>query len=131
MREIDSRIGRFGKEARRWKGEEASYTAKHMWITKHYANEKEVCEHCSKTEEEVSRLEWANLSGEYKRERSDYICLCPSCHRKMDLKKTHCPSGHELNDENLKINSRGHRTCIKCIAEQQKRYMEKKNAAPN
>lgn len=30
------------------------------------------------------RYEWANLSGEYKLERSDWKQLCPSCHRKMD-----------------------------------------------
>ena len=131
MREIDSRIGKFGEEARRWKGEKASYEAKHMWITKHYANEKTTCSHCNKSKEEVSRLEWANISGEYKRDRDDYICLCPSCHRKMDLKKTHCPSGHDLNDGNLKINSRGHRTCKICTTEQRKRYTEKKNATSN
>lgn len=28
--------GKIGKMARRWKGDDASYIAKHMWITKHY-----------------------------------------------------------------------------------------------
>lgn len=34
-----------------------------------------------------SRYEWANISGEYKRERSDWVMLCPSCHRKIDMGK--------------------------------------------
>jgi hypothetical protein len=76
MRAIDSRAGKFGDKARRWKGGEASYVAKHMWITKHYAHEKNICEHCDKTNEEVSRLEWANVSGEYKRER--FNCYDPT-----------------------------------------------------
>ena len=126
-----SEIGKFGEDARRWKGDDASYVAKHMWLTKHYENEKTKCQNCGKSKAEVSRLEWANISGEYKRERDDYICLCPSCHRKMDLKKTHCPQGHSLNEGNLKINSRGHRTCIICSREQWRKWRDKKNATRN
>ena len=128
----DSKIGKFGDKARRWKGDDASYVAKHMWITKHYSDEKIKCEHCNKTKDEVSRLEWANVSGNYKRERSDYICLCPSCHRKMDLKKEHCKNGHKLDGDNLKLNSRGHRICVSCHKIQQEEYRERKrNAAQN
>jgi len=36
---------------------------------------------------ERARYEWANISGEYKRDVSDYIQLCPSCHRKFDMGK--------------------------------------------
>lgn len=35
---------------------------------------------------EKNRYEWANISGEYKRELSDYESLCVSCHRIKDLK---------------------------------------------
>lgn len=37
--------------------------------------------------EQPKRYEWANISGEYKRDRSDWVMLCPSCHRKIDMGK--------------------------------------------
>ena len=123
----DGMTGLYAEKSRRWKGDKACYAAKHLWLTKHYSHEKTECVHCGKNKDEVSRLEWANVSGEYKRERSDYICLCPSCHRKMDFKKTHCVNGHELNEVNLKLNSRGHRTCRICTIATNKRHKEKKN----
>lgn len=39
------------------------------------------CVHCGDTK---SRLEWANMSGQYRFERSDWIQLCPGCHYKFD-----------------------------------------------
>jgi len=39
---------------RRWKGDSASYVAKHMWLTKHYAKPN-YCEGCGRTD--ASRLE--------------------------------------------------------------------------
>lgn len=114
-------VGRFGKDARRWKGENASYEAKHIWIVKHYGN----ANHCENNSLHKSkRFEWANISGEYKREISDYKQLCTRCHRKMDLLKsiTHCPQGHEYSGINTVFNSRGHRQCRICRTEQQRRY---------
>lgn len=69
----DSLRDKFGPDARRWKDSKAGYTAIHMWLTKHY--KKTSCEHCGKQKNKVSRLEWANISGEYKREREDYMVL--------------------------------------------------------
>jgi hypothetical protein len=117
-----------GANARRWLGDKAGYVAKHMWLTKHYP--KLVCQHCLKARHEVSRLEWANISGEYKRERSDYLSLCPSCHRKMDLKKTHCPENHP-REGNSKLNNRGHIICIACSRENSRRYRRKLNVSNN
>ena len=28
--------------------------------------------------------EWANISGEYKRNRNDFLRLCRTCHRRFD-----------------------------------------------
>lgn len=72
------------EQARRWKGQQAGYHAVHIWLTKHY-DKGNHCEECLTTE--YSRLEWANISGEYLREREDYRVLCPRCHRLMDNKK--------------------------------------------
>lgn len=37
--------------------------------------------------------------------------------RHPQARKSHCKRGHELVDENLWVNSRGHRTCRACVAE--------------
>ena len=117
-----SLIGKTGENSRRWKGDTASYVAKHMWISKH--NKKTgICQECGNSKN--TRTEWSNISGTHKRDINDYIELCPSCHRKKDLKKTHCPQGHELNDNNLYINTRGHRECKICMKESRKRYAKK------
>lgn len=67
-----------------WKGEKAGYFAKHIWLCK-YFDKKGVCSHYrTKT---AKKYEWANISGEYRRNIDDYVELCTSCHRKMDYKK--------------------------------------------
>lgn len=93
----ESLYGKFGDKARRWKGDNASYRAKHMWIVKHYGKankcEQKGCSYPKVVDagrriiEKPSRYEWANISGEYKRDRSDWVMLCPSCHRKIDMGK--------------------------------------------
>lgn len=66
----------------RWKGDAAGYSTKHMWLRGRYGCPKK-CEECGT---EVSKkFEWANLSGKYKRDRSDWKRLCIKCHRKLDV----------------------------------------------
>lgn len=80
--------------SRRWKGDEASYVAKHMWISKTFGKAA-CCENkdCSYPKlvnagrsliNAPKRFEWANISKKHKRDRSDYVQLCPSCHQKWD-----------------------------------------------
>lgn len=45
-----SLIGKYGEDSRRWKGDGASYQAKHMWIRKHYGDARK-CENPTKQEE--------------------------------------------------------------------------------
>lgn len=66
----------------KWKGKDASYAAKHMWVKYHFGSPQE-CEHCGKTEKRM--YHWANISKEYIRERSDWLRLCVPCHKKFDL----------------------------------------------
>jgi hypothetical protein len=68
----------------RWKGENAGYVSKHKWVAKHLG--KAIfcsfnCNHIS------TKYEWANISGEYKRELNDYLSLCAKCHRQFDNAK--------------------------------------------
>jgi len=64
-----------------WKGELAGYLSKHTWMNRTFGKPSE-CEGCGATK--AKKFEWANISGEYKRERSDWKRLCTSCHMKMD-----------------------------------------------
>lgn len=116
--------GRIGDKANAWKGDSAGYVAKHMWISKHYGKAI-LCENNSS--HTSTRFEWANLSGAYKRDRSDYKQLCKPCHLRLDAKKS-CRRGHKYTDETVRINSRGHKVCRPCQAINQHNYMEKKNA---
>lgn len=65
-----------------WKGEDASYVAKHMWVKYHFGKP-QLCEHCGTTEKRM--YHWANISREYKRDRSDWLRLCVPCHKKLDI----------------------------------------------
>lgn len=42
-----------------------------------------ICENCKTTESK--KFEWANISGDYKLDRSDWARLCCKCHRRYDL----------------------------------------------
>lgn len=68
-----------------WKGDEVSYTALHAWVRRHLGKACE-CTKCGKNKEE-SKIEWASVSHHAKRDLSDYISLCVTCHRKYDKKE--------------------------------------------
>lgn len=59
-----------------------SYGGIHSFVRRYYGVPK-VCENCGKTEDK--KFEWANVSGKYILDKSDWIRLCCSCHRKFDL----------------------------------------------
>lgn len=65
-----------------WKGEDASYTAKHIWA-RNWWGKPMFCEHCKTSARKM--YHWANISGTYQRDRSDWLRLCVSCHKKFDL----------------------------------------------
>jgi hypothetical protein len=77
-----SLTGKTGEQSRRWKGLSASYQSKHMWIAKHYGKASACWNEACMYPDQPKRYEWANVSGQYLREVSDYVQLCPSCHRK-------------------------------------------------
>lgn len=93
-----------------WKGDNVGYFALHSWIRHHFKKPSQ-CEECGR---ENVPLDWANVSGQYKRERSDFKALCRSCHWKKDFRKECCPSGHPYDEENTYYNPAGHRACRKC-----------------
>jgi hypothetical protein len=65
-----------------WKGEKASYSAFHHWIN-HKMGKAIFC--ALNENHKNCEYEWANISGKYLRDTSDYVSLCVSCHKKLDM----------------------------------------------
>lgn len=70
-----------GENNPNWKGDEAGYFAIHDWV-KLRLGKPRLCSECGTTE--AKKYEWANISGQCKRELTDWRRLCVSCHRKWD-----------------------------------------------
>jgi len=90
-----------GEKHYKWKGGEVGYHALHSWIIREFGKatkcENKDCVYPRKNNANswvrgARRYEWANISGEYKRDMKDFIQLCPSCHRKYDA--THLKAEH-------------------------------------
>lgn len=61
--------------------DENKYKHLHYWVGKKLGKPMK-CEKCGK--ENMKRYHWANISGKYKKELSDWMRLCVSCHFQMD-----------------------------------------------
>jgi len=80
-----SRIGMIETKHPRWIGDNIGYYGVHDWIKKHYGTPSK-CEICGL--DDVNRVyHWANLSGNYLRDRNDFKRMCVSCHRKYDYNR--------------------------------------------
>lgn len=59
-----------------------SYGGVHRWVKRKFGSPSK-CENCRTTSSK--KFEWANISREYKLERSDWARLCCQCHRRYDF----------------------------------------------
>lgn len=66
-----------------WKGDSVKYSGLHVWVSKHLGHP-DTCEYCQTRGLHGRSIHWANKSGEYKRDLTDWIRLCVSCHQKYD-----------------------------------------------
>lgn len=73
-----------GEKSVHWKGEDALYGTKHDWVYSRKGSPQK-CEHCGTTEKRM--YHWANISGKYLRDLSDWKRLCVPCHSKFDKEK--------------------------------------------
>ncbi len=80
------RLAALGKRNHNWKGDAVGYHALHGWI-KTQLIKPQTCRDCN----QQKKLDLANISGEYKRDLSDWEWLCRSCHMKKDgrIEKLH------------------------------------------
>ena len=72
----------YNEENPAWKGDEASYVAKHQWVTRRLGQPKK-CNSCGLNDEN-RWYHWANVSGKYQRNINDWIRLCVPCHSEFD-----------------------------------------------
>lgn len=87
-------IDSYGSKNHQWRGDNVGYGGLHAWVIKNLGKPSR-CENVDCVYPRISsrgelmlspaRYEWANKSHEYKRDISDWISLCPSCHRKYDM----------------------------------------------
>lgn len=68
-----------------WKGSNDDYRKLHKWVENKLGKVKK-CTRCSTTIGDSKRFHWANISGEYKKDISDWIRLCAQCHVRQDWK---------------------------------------------
>lgn len=71
------------ERGRNWKGKDVGYHGIHYWVAKHLGRPN-TCEHCGKTQLKSRQIHWANKSGAYLRELTDWIRLCVKCHSIFD-----------------------------------------------
>lgn len=83
-----AKLGKSGDQTNHWKGDDVGYHGVHIWVRKHLGKPSH-CACCGTTRK--TRYHWANISRSYKRDFSDWIRLCPSCHRLYDLGKITLP----------------------------------------
>lgn len=69
-----------------WKGDKVGYRALHAWVARR-KGKPNFCEHCKATDKPYRSYNWANVSGMYTRDLTDWIRLCGVCHKKYDRKK--------------------------------------------
>jgi hypothetical protein len=68
-----------GEGHHRWT-EEPSYSALHRWVAWHRGSAgSHLCADCG-----GPASDWANVSGEYRRDLDDFIPLCRPCHWRFD-----------------------------------------------
>lgn len=79
--------GRFiGENNPNWVGDNANYNVRHMWIYSRLGKPTscENYEQCGGINLTGHQIHWANISGEYKRDISDWARLCQYCHFAFD-----------------------------------------------
>lgn len=68
-----------GSQNGMWKGDRVGYYALHSWIRRNFGKP-EKCQNCKS----IQNIQWCNISGNYTREKTDWMKMCVPCHRMFD-----------------------------------------------
>lgn len=71
------------ENAHNWKGDDVGISPLHLWVIRRLGKPTK-CEFCGKEGLLGKKIHWANKSHQYKRDLSDWLRLCVSCHFKYD-----------------------------------------------
>lgn len=82
---------------------DAGYHAIHAWVRKRKIKPS-LCEDC----QENKARDLANISGNYLRDTDDYVYLCRSCHKKLDLTE----QTRKIHSKNAIARQRDERGCF-------------------
>jgi ppGpp synthetase/RelA/SpoT-type nucleotidyltranferase len=110
------------------------YRGLHYWVERNLGKP-EKCVKCGLERYKQHTMHWANISGEYKKDISDWSQMCAKCHkafdndRDMNILEPVCKNGHNVSEENLylRVDKRPYREntykeCKICRRESQARY---------
>lgn len=104
-----------GDNHHNWKGDNVGYYALHSWVERQLGKPLK-CESCGTSE--PRKYEWANKSGDYLRDVSDWLRLCTPCHRMHDKKllifREYCLHGHRLTLDVISITRSNSRRIFVC-----------------
>lgn len=83
---ISKRVAHFtGEKSPWWKGPSVGYRGLHIWVQQ-VLGKTNKCESCGK-KGTGHKMHWANISGQYLREISDWVRLCVKCHKDFDMNR--------------------------------------------
>ena len=101
-----------------------NYRGVHQWMQYHYGKPKK-CSRCGFTSDNGRQFHWANLSGQYLKDITDWKRLCVSCHLRMDRKKS-CLKGHTRTKQNTYVvRQTGAQQCKVCKSKARRLYRER------
>lgn len=98
------------------------YYKVHYWVKKQLGNPR-LCDACGVTDWKT--YDWANLSGDYKYDLSDWKRMCRPCHFRMDRAKTVCDYGHPLVEGNIYVRPNTRKECLICISRTMRKHYKK------
>jgi len=75
-----------GEKNNMWKGSDVGYRSLHSWVIRQKGQPNK-CEDCGEDNLVGHLIHWANISGKYKRDLTDWKRLCVKCHSKFDKLK--------------------------------------------
>lgn len=86
IKDTSNMLGRVGSVNPKWVGESVTYSPLHSWVRRWNgkACRCEVCGLDRVPEGKTRYFQWANISGEYRRDLNDFFQLCVKCHKEYD-----------------------------------------------
>lgn len=96
--------------ARTLGGRNSEYRTLHLWVERKLGKPQKCTMCCTSAKR---RYHWANISGQYKKDLSDWRRLCVPCH-KREKYGGNCRNGHILSKSNTYIRPNNKTECRIC-----------------